>query len=91
MSNYFLVNGPIESGFITHQDQTTDGLSFIFISDNILKVSGDIEKINAWANRVRVVTEASPTVFASSVCATMFSKVICLIFSEKRALCVSIL
>lgn len=41
-------------GFITHQDQFVEGLSFEVI-DNIVAVEGDEENINKWSDKVNGV------------------------------------
>ena len=60
--NYIKANNS-GKGFITHNDQEIDGLSFECI-DDLNKVTGDAEKISAWVERVGgiILTEDEYTV-----------------------------
>lgn len=66
MNIYFQINGTPQAGFITNADQDVDGLSFNFVTQTIVAVSGDQAVIDAWAARVGIVTVATPEQFASS-------------------------
>jgi len=52
MAKQFIQAVNTGTGFITHEDQEVEGLSFTMVANDLWQVDGSTQSINTWKSRV---------------------------------------